>query len=346
MPKEVSSQNNADQVDIPGDLTAELRKLKHAYETLSSNREKEASAQLAVKDFLWNQLRTMDRDHMALLRIKEVEAAQATEAAQKRQQSIEELQVAARKKDDEIARLRAQVVVAENKVTSQKRRRLGCTFKIFVKIPTLDGKTIALEVSDSDTIFSVKAKIQDKEGIPAGQQRLMYINTLLVGSCALKDQNIQIQEEDILDLVIRGMHIFVKVRAGKSAVETVTLEVESSDTLQSVKAKIFDQTCMPPGGHRLFLSGKLLEDSCTLADYNIENDSILDSDVRSPWPSEMLRLSVKTPTSMSSSMCACARRRSTISRQRFMLSWAFPRMSSASCRVGSTESRLRMGNPC
>ncbi|XP_040243676.3 uncharacterized protein [Aegilops tauschii subsp. strangulata] len=232
-PKEATGQNNADQVDIPGDLTAELRKLKHAYETLSSNREKEASAQLAVKDFLWNQLRTMDRDHMALLRIKEVEAAQATEAAQKRQQSIEELQVAARKKDDEIARLRAQVVVAENKVTSQKRRRLGCTFKIFVKIPTLDGKTIALEVSDSDTIFSVKAKIQDKEGIPAGQQRLMYINTLLVGSCALKDQNIQIQEEDILDLVIRGMHIFVKVRAGKSAVETVTLEVESSDTLQS-----------------------------------------------------------------------------------------------------------------
>jgi len=142
--------------------------------------------------------------------------------------------------------------------------------KIFVR--TLTGVMIPLEVDPSDSVESVRAKIQDFEGTPPDQQRLFFAGEKLQDGRTLADYNIQ--GGSILRMVLKlwgGMQIFATTLTGK----IFSIPFEPRNSIAEVKCKIQYAAGIPPEQQCLSFAGKQLEDGRTLADYDIQKESTL-----------------------------------------------------------------------
>ncbi|KAF7099326.1 hypothetical protein CFC21_100967 [Triticum aestivum] len=140
--------------------------------------------------------------------------------------------------------------------------------KIQIIVKGLTGKASTHYFEELDTVDCVKAMIQERDGIPAAEQRLIYAGKQLEDGRTLA--HYAIHDWATLHLVLRlrrKIQIIVKGLTGKAT----THYFEELDTVDCVKAMIQERDGIPAAEQRLIYAGKQLEDGRTLAHYAIHD---------------------------------------------------------------------------
>jgi ubiquitin C len=137
-----------------------------------------------------------------------------------------------------------------------------CSFRMQIFVRSPSGKMICLRVQPDDTLHTVKKNILEK-------YHLVFEGVQMEDNLTLADYNIQ--HQSTLDLQEK-MQIYVKETLKGL---TITLDVDSLDTIDIIKDKIEYNEGFPKGRQCLIFGDEQLEGKYTLADYNICNESTL-----------------------------------------------------------------------
>ena len=141
-----------------------------------------------------------------------------------------------------------------------------------------DEKINSFDVKPDFTVQNLKEKIKDKLGIEPNEQTLLFKRGILQDNIALFQYDIQ--EGNVLTLFTylpikekenELLQLFIKTLIGKE----IVLTVEPSLTIQQLKCEIQDKEGVPSDQQRLIFAGAQLEDSRTLASYNIKTKATL-----------------------------------------------------------------------
>ena len=139
--------------------------------------------------------------------------------------------------------------------------------QIFIK--SLNGKTFIINIESSDSIETLKSKIQEKEGIPMDSQILIISNKVLANKKPISFYNIKSESNINLSLKIKS-GIQIKI---KTLEKEITFNVGPHTTIKDIKDKIKNQQFFFK--LNLVFNGKTLEDNKSVTDYNIQNGSII-----------------------------------------------------------------------
>lgn len=141
--------------------------------------------------------------------------------------------------------------------------------RIHVKTPK--GKILDFDVQPTDTIDSIKQRVQKRQGIPLDEQRMSFHSNELKDNQATL-QDLGIKHKDTIDM--EPMHIIVKDWTGKK----FRVDCEPNDTIDAIKDKIEKQQGHPKPKLFLIKDGDVLQDPKTLKDYGVQHKDEIDLD--------------------------------------------------------------------